>query len=152
MHEWLSGGASPCQGEGRGFESRLVLFLFPRKTMRTVKKTAGNVPMCLHMRNISCRFFYRTQGELTDRSREGPLEEMSAIELQRSGSEMQFALFYHSAPARDRHEASAKWRCALLILKIVRCFQRLIRKQFCHIFRKRSKKLHNLTADRMGKT
>lgn len=28
MHEWLSGGASPCQGEGRGFESRLVLFLF----------------------------------------------------------------------------------------------------------------------------
>ena len=29
MHEWLSGGASPCQGEGRGFESRLVLFLLP---------------------------------------------------------------------------------------------------------------------------
>ena len=26
-HEWLSGGVSPCQGEGRGFESRLVLFL-----------------------------------------------------------------------------------------------------------------------------
>ena len=26
MHEWLSGGVSPCQGEGRGFESRLVLF------------------------------------------------------------------------------------------------------------------------------
>ena len=25
MHEWLSGGVSPCQGEGRGFESRLVL-------------------------------------------------------------------------------------------------------------------------------
>ena len=23
--EWLSGGASPCQGEGRGFESRLAL-------------------------------------------------------------------------------------------------------------------------------
>lgn len=23
--EWLSGGVSPCQGEGRGFESRLVL-------------------------------------------------------------------------------------------------------------------------------
>ena len=21
MHEWLSGGVSPCQGEGRGFES-----------------------------------------------------------------------------------------------------------------------------------
>ena len=27
MREWLSGGVSPCQGEGRGFESRLVLFL-----------------------------------------------------------------------------------------------------------------------------
>ena len=26
MREWLSGGVSPCQGEGRGFESRLVLF------------------------------------------------------------------------------------------------------------------------------
>ena len=31
MHEWLSGGASPCQGEGRGFESRLVLFVFAQK-------------------------------------------------------------------------------------------------------------------------
>ena len=30
MHEWLSGGVSPCQGEGRGFESRLVLFLYPK--------------------------------------------------------------------------------------------------------------------------
>ena len=29
MHEGLSGGASPCQGEGRGFESRLVLFFLP---------------------------------------------------------------------------------------------------------------------------
>ena len=29
MREWLSGGVSPCQGEGRGFESRLALFLFP---------------------------------------------------------------------------------------------------------------------------
>ena len=28
MREWLSGGVSPCQGEGRGFESRLALFLF----------------------------------------------------------------------------------------------------------------------------
>ena len=32
MREWLSGGVSPCQGEGRGFESRLVLFLF-RKSL-----------------------------------------------------------------------------------------------------------------------
>ena len=26
MREWLSGRASPCQGEGREFESRLALF------------------------------------------------------------------------------------------------------------------------------
>ena len=25
MREWLSGRASPCQGEGRGFESRFAL-------------------------------------------------------------------------------------------------------------------------------
>ena len=25
MREWLSGGVSPCKGEGRGFESRLAL-------------------------------------------------------------------------------------------------------------------------------
>ena len=31
MREWLSGGVSPCQGEGRGFESRLAL-LFARKS------------------------------------------------------------------------------------------------------------------------
>ena len=37
MREWLSGGASPCQGEGRGFESRLALFLCPDSgnTVRT---------------------------------------------------------------------------------------------------------------------
>ena len=29
MREWLSGGVSPCQGEGRGFESRLALFKCP---------------------------------------------------------------------------------------------------------------------------
>ena len=33
MHEWLSGGVSPCQGEGRGFESRLVLFLFVKEAL-----------------------------------------------------------------------------------------------------------------------
>ena len=32
MREWLRGGASPCQGEGRGFESRLALFLFALKS------------------------------------------------------------------------------------------------------------------------
>ena len=28
MREWLSGGAPPCQGGGRGFDPRLALFLF----------------------------------------------------------------------------------------------------------------------------
>ena len=28
MREWLSGGASPCQGEGRGFDPRLALIFF----------------------------------------------------------------------------------------------------------------------------
>ena len=32
MREWLRGGASPCQGEGRGFESRLALSFFTRKS------------------------------------------------------------------------------------------------------------------------
>ena len=31
MREWLSGGVSPCQGEGRGFESRLALLFFVRR-------------------------------------------------------------------------------------------------------------------------
>ena len=31
MHEWLSGGVSPCQGEGRGFESRLVLSIIQKR-------------------------------------------------------------------------------------------------------------------------
>ena len=29
LREWLSGGVSPCQGEGRGFESRLALWKNP---------------------------------------------------------------------------------------------------------------------------
>ena len=27
MREWLSGGAPPCQGGGRGFDSRLALLM-----------------------------------------------------------------------------------------------------------------------------
>ena len=27
MREWLSGGALPCQGRGRGFDPRLALFI-----------------------------------------------------------------------------------------------------------------------------
>ena len=30
MREWLSGGASPCQGEGRGFDPRLALLFMPK--------------------------------------------------------------------------------------------------------------------------
>ncbi len=28
MREWLSGGAPPCQGGGRGFDPRLALIFF----------------------------------------------------------------------------------------------------------------------------
>ena len=31
MREWLSGGAPPCQGGGRGFDPRLALFFISRK-------------------------------------------------------------------------------------------------------------------------
>ena len=34
VHEWLSGGVSPCQGEGRGFESRLVLSMIEKRVIR----------------------------------------------------------------------------------------------------------------------
>ena len=33
MREWLSGGAPPCQGGGRGFDPRLALFLFLGKSV-----------------------------------------------------------------------------------------------------------------------
>ena len=32
MREWLRGGAPPCQGGGRGFESRLALFYYTPET------------------------------------------------------------------------------------------------------------------------
>ena len=34
MREWLSGGAPPCQGGGRGFDPRLALFLFYKYNKR----------------------------------------------------------------------------------------------------------------------
>ena len=33
--EWLSGGAPPCQGGGRGFDPRLALLFFKRYPMDT---------------------------------------------------------------------------------------------------------------------
>ena len=57
MREWLSGGVSPCQGEGRGFESRLALFLFSehRKKIEVTGAcaeggTAGKHDACLRGR------------------------------------------------------------------------------------------------------
>ena len=38
MREWLSGGVSPCQGEGRGFESRLALFFIAQETAFSIKQ------------------------------------------------------------------------------------------------------------------
>ena len=35
MREWLSGGAPPCQGGGRGFDPRLALFLFSSGSLVT---------------------------------------------------------------------------------------------------------------------
>ena len=32
MREWLSGGAPPCQGGGRGFDPRLALYEITRRT------------------------------------------------------------------------------------------------------------------------
>ena len=40
MREWLSGRASPCQGEGREFESRLALFISGEG-----KKEASNIEL-----------------------------------------------------------------------------------------------------------
>ena len=48
MREWLRGGAPPCQGGGRGFESRLALFLIAesfagsRLSASVIAETFGN--------------------------------------------------------------------------------------------------------------
>ena len=56
MREWLSGGVSPCQGEGRGFESRLVLFYFaygrPKGPLIFFAKTKADD------RKAACLLFY----------------------------------------------------------------------------------------------
>ena len=42
MREWLSGGVSPCQGEGRGFESRLALLKPPEFNQEVFCLTANS--------------------------------------------------------------------------------------------------------------
>ena len=44
IREWLSGRASPCQGEGREFESRLALFISGEG-----KKEASNIELLQFM-------------------------------------------------------------------------------------------------------
>ena len=53
MHEWLSGGVSPCQGEGRGFESRLVLLFFTGRNIRFCPFFKNNVLLESSERRIS---------------------------------------------------------------------------------------------------
>lgn len=38
MREWLSGGAPPCQGGGRGFDPRLALLLFYSKNVGNTRE------------------------------------------------------------------------------------------------------------------
>ena len=57
LREWLSGGAPPCQGGGRGFDPRLALFYFIRKSVfiwlplfYLCKKTWHHPAPCLSLR------------------------------------------------------------------------------------------------------
>ena len=45
VREWLSGGVSPCQGEGRGFESRLALLFFPLDDSRGLFLLSGDIEL-----------------------------------------------------------------------------------------------------------
>ena len=62
MREWLSGGAPPCQGGGRGFDPRLALLVCP-KVVRYLVYT--NVVHC-----VTDHFFVQNAGnekEVSDR-------------------------------------------------------------------------------------
>ena len=54
LHEWLSGGVSPCQGEGRGFESRLVLFLLPFQPVGDPAARSPGSVFYIHRNAASC--------------------------------------------------------------------------------------------------
>ena len=45
MREWLRGRASPCQGEGRGFKSRLPLQVSARRRGQVVKAGVCKTPI-----------------------------------------------------------------------------------------------------------
>ena len=51
MHEGLSGGVSPCQGEGRGFESRLVLFLCQKTGIKKTLQRQCEMIYCRQLNN-----------------------------------------------------------------------------------------------------
>ena len=60
MREWLSGGASPCQGEGRGFDPRLALLVCPKVVRYLVYI---NVVHC-----VTDRFFVQREVRSTSRT------------------------------------------------------------------------------------
>ena len=71
MREWLSGGAPPCQGGGRGFDPRLALLFL--RFFRSAPVGAKRVPLA---RSTVSRFFLRRrQAKVPDSC----LHEMKAL-------------------------------------------------------------------------
>ena len=52
--KWLSGRASPCQGEGRGFESRLPLQCHPGRCPGVFVYSDRDAQVCSRSRVLSC--------------------------------------------------------------------------------------------------
>lgn len=49
MREWLSGGAPPCQGGGRGFDPRLALLLYKKTDFQRWKSVFALHPKVYHI-------------------------------------------------------------------------------------------------------
>lgn len=47
MREWLSGGAPPCQGGGRGFDPRLALYRKDKTGVKAEKLWHRLLSLCL---------------------------------------------------------------------------------------------------------